>query len=107
MDQKIIGGIGNAYADEILWQARIAPQSIAGKIPEKEAAGLAKAIREVLQNAEKQILESHPDIISGEYRDFMAVHGSKIRNSPTGKPVETARIGGRKTYFTREQKVYR
>jgi formamidopyrimidine-DNA glycosylase len=37
MDQQIIGGIGNAYAHEILYEAGIVPQSIANKIPEKQA----------------------------------------------------------------------
>ncbi|WP_409151888.1 DNA-formamidopyrimidine glycosylase family protein [Sphingobacterium sp. BS-2] len=48
MDQNLIGGIGNAYADEILHAAGISPVSIANKIPEKQISDLLKAISQVL-----------------------------------------------------------
>src|ERR1700761_9033208 len=45
---KIVQGIGNAYADEILYAAKISPFSVASKIPEKNVAVLVKAINTVL-----------------------------------------------------------
>ena len=42
IDQQLIKGIGNAYADEILWEARISPKSAVGKIP-PEAVGAARS----------------------------------------------------------------
>jgi formamidopyrimidine-DNA glycosylase len=72
-DQKIVRGIGNAYADEILWDARLSPFSASNKILANKADALAKSIKEVLEHAEKQILKERPDIITGEYRDFMEV----------------------------------
>lgn len=107
MDQHIISGIGNAYADEILWHARIAPQSIASKIPQKQLTKLAGSIKETLTDAEKQIQKAKPDIISGEFRDFLAVHGSKKGKSPTGRTILKTRVGGRTTYYTEEQQLYR
>ena len=86
LDQHIIRGIGNAYADEILWDAGISPFSISNKIPEAEVKALLKSIKSVLQHAEKSIVKSHPDIISGEIRDFMLIHNSKKDKSPTGAP---------------------
>ncbi|WP_276374536.1 DNA-formamidopyrimidine glycosylase family protein [Chryseolinea sp. H1M3-3] len=77
LDQHIIRGIGNAYADEILWDAGISPFSIAKKIPESEIKGLLKSIKSVLKKAEKSITKTHPDIISGEIRDFMLIHNPK------------------------------
>lgn len=106
MDQKVIAGIGNAYADEILWEARIAPESIAGKIPENAVKGLAKAIHHVLTDAEKQILKGHPDLIAGEVRDFLQVHQAHKEKSPTGSKILHATVGGRKTYYTDEQELY-
>lgn len=70
LDQHVIRGIGNAYADEILWDAGISPFSQSNKIPDSRINSLAKSIRKVLNNAEKQIMKSNPDIISGELRDF-------------------------------------
>lgn len=106
MDQKVIGGIGNAYADEILYEANISPLSIANKIPEKEIKKLAKAIKEVLEQAEKHILKTHPDIISGEVRDFMKVHNSKAATDPKGNKILQTKIGGRSTYYTEQQQVF-
>lgn len=106
LDQQIIRGIGNAYADEILWEAGISPFSAANKIPKAKVKALAKAIKEVLQKAEKQILKEHPDIISGEIRDFMSIHNPKKTHSPTGGEIQHKVVGGRKTYYTEEQELY-
>jgi formamidopyrimidine-DNA glycosylase len=107
IDQKIIRGIGNAYADEILWDARIAPLSASNKIPEETIKILEKSIRKVLQDAEKQILTSHPDIISGEVRDFLLIHNPQNNVSPTGSVIKQTIAGSRKTYYTDEQKLYK
>lgn len=106
LDQHIIRGIGNAYADEILWDARISPFSVSGKIPLPGIKALLKSIKRVLQQAERSILKSHPGIISGEVRDFMLIHNPKREKSPAGALIQVKSAGGRKTYFTDEQKLY-
>jgi formamidopyrimidine-DNA glycosylase len=105
LDQHFIKGIGNAYADEILWEAKISPASIANKIPAEEIKVLNKAIKEVLEEAERQILASNPSIINGEIRDFLKIHNSKKETSPTGKAI-LVDTKGRKTYYTEEQILY-
>lgn len=107
LDQKIVRGIGNAYADEILWDARIAPLSAANKIPEEIIKILEKSIKKVLKDAEKQILSSHPDIISGEVRDFLLIHNAKNSQSPLGSVIKQTVTGSRKTYYTDEQILYK
>ncbi len=106
LDQKVIRGIGNAYADEILWQSRISPFSLSNKIPDNKIKDLAKAISKVLKDAEKQILKSHPDIISGEVRDFLDIHNAKKKQSPAGASIHQ-QIAGRKTYYTDEQELFK
>jgi formamidopyrimidine-DNA glycosylase len=106
LDQKVIRGIGNAYADEILWEAGIAPFSVANKIPDNKITALARAIRSVLHDAEKQILKSHPDIISGEVRDFLKIHNARKTHSPHGAAIKVKVNGGRKTYYTDEQETF-
>lgn len=106
LDQKMIRGIGNAYADEILWHARISPFSASNKIPADKVKVLAKAIKDVLTDAEKQILKSHSDIINGEVRDFMLIHNSKKTHSPKGAEIKI-KPGTRKTYYTDEQELYK
>jgi len=106
LDQKMIRGIGNAYADEILWEAGISPYSVCNKIPDDKLKALVKAIPAVLKDAEKQIRKKDPDIISGEVRDFLKIHNSKKKESPTGSTIRSANLNSRITYYTDEQELY-
>jgi formamidopyrimidine-DNA glycosylase len=106
LDQKSVRGIGNAYADEILWEARISPFSIASRIPPAGVKKLAAATRKVLRNAIKQVAKKSPGIIGGELRDFLVIHNAKRKTSPGGATIRQKMAGGRKTYFTDEQELY-
>lgn len=106
MDQNIIRGIGNAYADEILWEARISPFSKSLKIPEHKLEDLLAAIKHVLLHAERQIMKAKPGIISGEVRDFLVIHNASRDTSPTGATIKVDKVGGRSTYYTDEQQLY-
>ncbi|MGE5521580.1 MAG: DNA-formamidopyrimidine glycosylase family protein [Candidatus Dadabacteria bacterium] len=105
-DQDVITGIGNAYADEILWDARLSPFSVAGKVPAPKISQLAKSIKSVLKKAEKQIQKEHPGIIGGEERDFMQIHNAHKTHSPTGAEIKKQAFKGRKTYYTEEQELF-
>lgn len=106
MDQKVVRGIGNAYADEILWDARISPFSPSNKIPADKVDALTKSIKKVLEQAEKQILKEHPDIITGEYRDFLEVHNPRKKKTSTDAAILQKPIASRKTYYTAEQELF-
>jgi formamidopyrimidine-DNA glycosylase len=106
LDQQIIRGIGNAYADEILWDARISPYSAGRKIPTTQVRQLLRSIKKVLAKAERAIKKAHPGIISGEVRDFLLIHNAHKEKSPDGFIIQTATLASRKTYFTDEQEVY-
>ncbi|TKC10518.1 formamidopyrimidine-DNA glycosylase [Pedobacter polaris] len=106
MDQKVIRGIGNSYADEILWDARISPFSLSNAIPEKVAKKLYASMVSVLREAIDFIAKENGDELRGELRDAMKVHGAKIEKSPTGKEIKSEKIGGRTAYYTDEQKMY-
>lgn len=106
IDQKIIRGIGNAYADEILWDARLSPFSASNKIPAEKVKQLTASIKKVLEDAERQILKDHPDIITGEYRDFMEIYNARKKKTSTGAEILQKPIASRKTYYTKEQEEY-
>lgn len=106
MDQKVVRGIGNAYADEIFYDAGLSPFSVANKIPADEIKVLAKSIRTVLEGAEEQILKTDPDIISGEVRDFFNVHRPKQKTTPRGETILQDELSSRKTYYTEAQKLF-
>ncbi|RYG23687.1 MAG: formamidopyrimidine-DNA glycosylase [Chitinophagaceae bacterium] len=106
MDQKIVRGIGNAYADEILWKARISPKSAANKIPEPRLKELHQAIDDVLRTEIINLTRALPDVYDTEVRDFLVIHGAGIKESPTGHKIKVETIGGRKVYYTDEQELF-
>jgi len=107
LDQNLVGGIGNAYADEILWQARISPKSAVGKLPPDVVEALVTSIPSVLKEAVEEIRKRRPGIISGEVRDFLKVHGPSLKRSPTGLPIIKEQILSKVTYYTDEQILYK
>ena len=106
LDQKVVRGIGNAYADEILWDALISPTAVSNKIPDSKIKELVKSIKSVLKHAINHIHKTHPDIITGEVRDFLNIHNAKKKTSPTGKPIHNTKVNSRITYYTDEQEVF-
>lgn len=105
-NQDVLRGMGNAYTDEILYEAGISPFSIARKIPIEKIRALIKAIKKVYKNASKEIQKNNPEVIGGEYRAFMKVHNSKREHSPSGYEIHKKTVGGSRTYFTDEQVIY-
>lgn len=107
LDQQVVRGIGNAYADEILWDARISPFSISKKVPPARIKALARSVRKVLKHAESQISKTQPGIIGGEIRDFLLIHNPKKKKSPGGARIQKKQSGSRPTYYTNEQKLFK
>jgi formamidopyrimidine-DNA glycosylase len=106
MDQKKVRGIGNSYGDEILYHAGISPFSIAGKIPEEPIKQLHKSTQHVLKTAIKKIEKENGDELVGELRDFMLIHSSKLKQTPDGAEILSDKIGGRTTYYTKNQVLF-
>jgi len=105
LDQSVFRGIGNIYADESLWQARIHPARLAAQLKPAELVGLRKAIRSVLQHA---ILDRGSSISNfvdaegqpGEYQRRHRVYG--LEGKPCfrcGTRIQRAMVAGRSSYF--------
>lgn len=105
-DGKVVQGIGNAYVDEILYESKLSPFSIASKIPEKKISILTHAIKQVLTAAEAQILKNFPDTITEKERDFLKVHLPKQKLTPNGEAILVTEIASRKTYYTEGQELF-
>ncbi|SHF48037.1 DNA-formamidopyrimidine glycosylase family protein [Pedobacter caeni] len=105
-DQRLIRGIGDAYADEILWYAEISPFSIAGKIPLDRIKVLHKTIKYVLLDAIKEArkITSWKFIEAGA--DLLMIHNPDKKDSPTRWTIKMKVILGIKTYYTDEQHLY-
>ncbi|MDD5696773.1 MAG: bifunctional DNA-formamidopyrimidine glycosylase/DNA-(apurinic or apyrimidinic site) lyase [Candidatus Pacebacteria bacterium] len=105
MDQSFIAGIGNIYASEILWEARIAPTREAGKIKEKELKRIYLAIKKILKKAIKLQGDSFSDFrkVSGEkgrYQDFARVYQKEGEKCPVCRGrIKRIKQGGRSSFF--------
>lgn len=102
-DQSLIAGIGNAYADEILYRAAINPFRAANKLTQGEADALFEAINAEISFAEDYLLKCRPDMLSGEDRSFFKVHIKGRKLTERGEEILIETKSGRKTYYTRSQ----
>jgi formamidopyrimidine-DNA glycosylase len=76
LDQRILGGIGNIYADESLFRARLHPSRIGEKLSRKELLALHAAIRQVLTEAIRLRGSSISDYVdsNGDRGEFQLRH---------------------------------
>jgi formamidopyrimidine-DNA glycosylase len=105
LDQAIIAGIGNMYADEALFEAKIHPVRPAGSLSDEEVKRLYKAIRRVLRAAIKNKGASvrnyyRPDGNIGTAHDeFRVAHGTGRYCPRCGTPIQRIVVRGRGTYL--------
>lgn len=105
LDQHLIAGIGNIYADESLYRAGISPLRSAGEISAREADDLCAAIKKTLRAAIKlkgSSIDSYRTARGerGGYQDNFLVHTRQGEPCPAcGTPIEKTRVAGRSTYF--------
>ena len=105
LDQRAAAGIGNIYADEALWRARLHPLRPAGSLSPEELARLRKAIRAALQMGiarQGATLRDYrdPDGEPGRMQDEFRVYGRAGEPCPRcGTPIEKTRAGGRGTWY--------
>ncbi len=91
-DPRFLGGIGNAYSDEILHRARLSPFRLSGKLDEAEWNRLWRATRETLTQWIEELRartgEGFPEKVTA-FREGMAVHGRFGQPCPDcGTPVQ-------------------
>ena len=104
IDQRHIAGIGNIYADEALFRARLHPLREAGSVGPREARRLHAAIQEVLQlgiEHEGSSIESFIDPAGrrGSFQEILNVYGRSGQPCRVcGTPVERIVVGGRGTH---------
>ncbi|MBX3031012.1 MAG: hypothetical protein KF809_12745 [Chloroflexi bacterium] len=73
-EQSFVAGIGNGYADEILWEARLAPLRKRSSLAADEVDALYAAVRMVLPWAIEELRARVPPRFEVEVRDFLRVH---------------------------------
>lgn len=73
-NQEFVAGIGNAYSDEVLWAARIAPFRKRSSLALEESERLWTASHEVLAWAIEELQARVPPTFEKQARDFLRVH---------------------------------
>ncbi len=105
LDQRTVAGIGNIYADEALWLARLHPLAAAGELGPADVSRLARAIRRVLRagiDRRGATLRDYraPDGASGSMQEEFRVYSRGGAPCPRcGTPIAKARVAGRGTWF--------
>jgi formamidopyrimidine-DNA glycosylase len=99
---EFIAGIGNAYADEILWAAKIHPYRKRTQLSGEEIDRLYAAIQSVLREATDKVRIEMGESIHLKPRDFMAVHMKTDQSCPRcGNPISLIGANERITNFCR------
>jgi formamidopyrimidine-DNA glycosylase len=73
-NSRFVAGIGNAYSDEILWEAKLAPLRKRSTLRPDEIDRLYAAMRSVLADATGRLRELVPPEIQLQHREFLKVH---------------------------------
>jgi formamidopyrimidine-DNA glycosylase len=93
MDKKTLASIGNAYADEILFAARIHPKTFCNKLSPDEIEALYLAIPSVLRHAIDEIARRDQPV-EVKVRDFLAVRGRDGKPCPRcATTIRAVRVG--------------
>ncbi len=101
--QECVAGIGNAYADEILFRAGISPFRKRARLSASEVGRLYRAMRAVLQEAVDGLRPRVGSRIDVELRDMLQVHGRGGTPCPRcGRAISELRARQRVTSFCRQ-----
>ena len=105
LDQTIISGLGNIYADEVLFESKINPLKQGSEISLKECKKIInscnKIIKEAIENGGTTIKSYTSSLgVTGKFQQYLQVH--KRENEPCyicNQKINRIKVGGRSTYF--------
>jgi formamidopyrimidine-DNA glycosylase len=105
LDQGVLRGVGNIYADESLWRAKIHPARLGAQLTAKQARTLHRALRDILEKAIILRGSSISDFLDaegepGEYQRRHRAYGREGKGCyRCGKLIRRAIVAGRSSYF--------
>jgi formamidopyrimidine-DNA glycosylase len=102
-DPTLFSGIGNAYSDEILWEARLSPMALTQKLSAVEIQRLYQATRRLLTQWLERLREEtagkFPEGVTA-FRPQMAVHGKFKQACPRcGTPIQRIKYASNETNY--------
>jgi len=104
MNQQFLAGVGNIYADEALWRARIHPLRSAATLRPEHERRLYQALRDVLIEAIERRGSSVDDYRApsgrGDMQNFLNIYGRTGKPCPRcGRPTRRIVVNARSTHF--------
>jgi len=105
LDQSIIVGIGNIYADEVLFLSKLNPLIKANELTDIDLENIIKYTKEVLEKAIKlggTTIRTYTSVdgVHGRFQNELLVHGKDKDNCPNcGESIIKIKVGGRGTYY--------
>ena len=105
LNQSIVAGVGNIYADEALWRARVNPLFPAGELKREQVASLVRAVRRVLRDGLKSggtTFSRYADADGRPGTNQLNLNVFRRPGQPCprcGAPVEGKSIGSRTSHF--------
>jgi formamidopyrimidine-DNA glycosylase len=94
MDQKMIAGVGNIYADEILFEAKVRPDRLAASLNHEEIKRIHRETRRVLRRSLRTATDEE---FPSDFLVSRSARGALCK--VCGHPIEKKTIGGRTAYF--------
>ena len=105
LDQTIISGLGNIYADEVLYAAKIHPLKLAKDVTKKECESIVKESKKIIEKAIKEggtTIKSYTSSLGvmGNYQNYLKVHTKENKVCEICKEkIKKIKVGGRSTYY--------
>jgi formamidopyrimidine-DNA glycosylase len=104
LDQTVVAGVGNIYADESLWGAKIHPSTLVSDVPKAKLVALYNSLRDVLNlsiqkggSTDKNYVDAEGK--KGSYLSFANVFRKEGQPCPRcGTPIDKIRVAGRGTH---------
>ena len=103
LDQTIISGLGNIYADEVAFAAKVNPLRLGNTIKLEECDKIRIACKEIIDKAIEEggtTIRSYTSSlgVTGNYQNYLKVHTKEI--CPVcGSKIKKEKVGGRSTYI--------
>lgn len=105
LDQAVLRGVGNIYADESLWRAKIHPAKLASTLTKQQATDLHRALQQILEKAIRLRGSSisnflDPDGAPGQYQQHHRAYGREGEKCyRCGSILRRAIVAGRSSFY--------
>jgi formamidopyrimidine-DNA glycosylase len=106
LNQEIMSGVGNIYADETLWRAKVHPETITSELPAKKISTIIDYATQVMSEAIEKGGTSFDDLYinvngeSGFFEQSLAAYGQEGEPCPRcGTPIKRITFGARSSHY--------